>query len=71
MVIASHGGKKDKYEVAEPGSIGIFNDQIEGLVMYYQYKNLTAKDHSLRFGYNYLDFDEQEWPVLVAQKPNV
>lgn len=68
VVVANQKNRKGKYEVFAPGSIGILNDSVEGLVMYYQYKNLTSKDHSLRFGYNYLGFDSEDWPYLMSQK---
>ena len=66
VVLASHSGPQ--FQVFAPGSIGILRDDAEGLVMYYQYKNLTAADTSLGFGYNYLGFDDGGWPLLSAKK---
>jgi arabinan endo-1,5-alpha-L-arabinosidase len=62
LVLASHSNNA----VWSPGSIGILNDPVEGLVMYYQYENYsTGTTHpGLRFGFNWLEF-QNEWPVLV------
>lgn len=54
-------------EVYLPGSIGITLDDQNKLVMYYQYRNMSAtKTEGLRFGYNYLNFDNEDWPVLTT-----
>lgn len=56
--------------VFSPGSVGVLDDPDEGgLVMYYQYFNLSAKDtEGIRFGFNYLEFGEDGWPTLVAER---
>lgn len=56
--------------VFAPGSPGIIDDPDEGgLVMYYQYRNTTdLVSPNIRFGFNYLEFDAEDWPVLVAKR---
>lgn len=52
-------------EVYLPGSVGVTLNEQEQLVMYYQYRNISAaKTEGLRMGYNYLNFDQEGWPVL-------
>lgn len=56
--------------VFSPGSIGILDDPDEGgLIMYYQYFNVSAaQTEGLRFGFNYLEFGTDGWPVLVEER---
>ncbi|CRG87822.1 Arabinan endo-1,5-alpha-L-arabinosidase A [Talaromyces islandicus] len=64
---------RDDGQVFAPGSIGILTDPDLGMVMTYQYWNITQANQDadpkldgLRFGYNLLSWDSDGWPVLVA-----
>lgn len=66
---------RDDGQVFAPGSIGILADPDLGMVMYYQYWNITLanqqsnpKMDGLRFGYNLLNWDEDGWPELVESR---
>ena len=66
---------RDDGQVFAPGSIGILDDPDLGMVMYYQYWNITLanqeskpKMDGLRFGYNLLNWDEDGWPELVQSR---
>jgi arabinan endo-1,5-alpha-L-arabinosidase len=49
-----------------PGSMGVLDDITEGRVLFYQYHVKGSKD--VRFGFNFLEFDGEGWPVLVADR---
>ena len=66
---------RDDGQVFAPGSIGILDDPSLGLVMTYQYWNITQanqvsdpKMDGLRFGYNLLSWDSDGWPLLVESR---
>ncbi|KXJ85957.1 glycosyl hydrolase [Microdochium bolleyi] len=65
VVLASHDA------VFAPGGQGVFEDEVEGLVLYYHYiyydKTLGAADSSRTgffFGWNKLRFDQRGWPYV-------
>ncbi|KAJ1327380.1 arabinan endo-1,5-alpha-L-arabinosidase [Microdochium nivale] len=67
VVLASHD------EVFAPGGQGIWDDEVEGPVLYYHYVsfNLTTNrvsetDKGYKFGWNKLDFRDDGWPRVVS-----
>lgn len=51
--------------------MGVLDDDVvEGRVLCYQYHVRQAKGVAgpFQFGFNYLDFDGDGWPVLVAER---
>jgi arabinan endo-1,5-alpha-L-arabinosidase len=49
-----------------PGSVGVLDDVTEGQMLYYQYHVKGSND--VRFVFNFLEFDGEGWPVLVADR---
>ncbi|KAK3179509.1 hypothetical protein K4F52_009081 [Lecanicillium sp. MT-2017a] len=68
IFLYSNNEDGNRATVFAPGSVGVINDPDEGLCMWYQYQDNTAELPNLRFGYNYLNFDADGWPILTAER---
>lgn len=70
MVLGSHGA------VYAPGGQGVmYSDEVNSVVLYYHYSpadamngapDLSVGDNGAIFGWNRLEFDDQNWPVLAG-----
>jgi len=66
LVLASHD------EVFAPGGQGVWDDPVEGTVLYYHYVVFDTQtnkpdlnDKGYKFGWNKLDFSDEGWPKVI------